>query len=335
VKGIRVKGENCHLPWKEVSEFEDDEFDGFCGDFEQKWSKIRTDLEKGIENEKYVIETFGEDTEEWKEATQKAHDLRENLRVQFELKNSYEELRTQLEEWEEDKQWKAREESNRRATVERNLPTIPEEGEDFENLATQNEMADLTLDSPLEFANLQNIEQAEDRLSLPEQVVIDEDESSGNPELGGEENPSMHEGSEIVPNEFIEFDNNLVKVNQFSEERNEEKDVLVSLALMEEMIVNQCMVKRRKNESLKLIAEGAVLKVKETNKIRELYRILNEIPESYSFLSLSELRLPQSVLNFHSFSSSPYIDSQSFLPLKLVTLKHPFLHFSLLRIDSP
>ena len=39
VKGIRLKGENCHLPWKEVSEFEDDEFDGFCGDFEQKWSK--------------------------------------------------------------------------------------------------------------------------------------------------------------------------------------------------------------------------------------------------------------------------------------------------------
>merc|ERR1712112_51573 len=79
----------------------------------------------------------------------------------------------------------------------------------------------------------------------------------------GEENPSMHEGSEIVPNEFIEFDNNLVKVKQFSEERNGEKDVLASLALMEEMIVNQCMVKRRKNESSKLIAEGAVLKVKE------------------------------------------------------------------------
>ena len=138
--------------------------------------KIRTDLEKGIENEEYVIETFGEDTEEWKEATQKAHDLRENLRVQFELKNSYGELRTQLEEWEEDKQWKAREESNRRANVERNLPTIPEEDEDFENLATQNEMTDLTLDSPLEFTNLQNFEQAEDRLSLPEQVVIDEDE---------------------------------------------------------------------------------------------------------------------------------------------------------------
>ena len=107
--------------------------------------------------------------------------------MQFELKNSYEELRTQLEEWEEDKQWKAREESNRRANVERNLPTIPEEDEDFENLATQNEMTDLTLDSPLELTNVQNFEQAEDQLSLPEQEVLDENESSENPELGGGE----------------------------------------------------------------------------------------------------------------------------------------------------
>ena len=99
-------------------------------------------------------------------------------------------------------------------------------------------------------------------------------------------------GSEIVPNELIKFDNNLVRTNQFSGERNEEKDVLASLALMEEMIVNQCMVKKRKNESSKLIAEGAVLKVKETNKIRELYRILNEIPESYKE---KELRIKQEV----------------------------------------
>ena len=73
MKGIRAKGENCHLPWNEVSEFEDDEFYGFCGDFEQKWSKIRTDLEKGIENEEYVINTFGENTEEWREKRPERH----------------------------------------------------------------------------------------------------------------------------------------------------------------------------------------------------------------------------------------------------------------------
>ena len=66
-----MKSGNCHLLWKEVSEFEDDEFYGFCSDFEQKWSKIRTDLENGIGNEEYIINTFGEETKEWKEATKK------------------------------------------------------------------------------------------------------------------------------------------------------------------------------------------------------------------------------------------------------------------------
>ena len=66
-------------------------------------------------------------------------------------------------------------------------------------------------------------------------------------------------------------------MGKFPREGIEEKDVLASLALMEEMIGNQCMVKRRNNENAKLIAEEAALKVRETNKIRELYRILNEI----------------------------------------------------------
>ena len=92
-------------------------------------------MEKGVEGEEYIINTYNEDTKEWEEATQKAHDMREELRVQFELRNSYEELRNQLEEWEEDKQWKAREEINRRANVAQNLPITHElEGiEDFEN----------------------------------------------------------------------------------------------------------------------------------------------------------------------------------------------------------
>ena len=32
--------------------------------------------------------------------------MREELRIQFEANTSYEELRNQLEEWEEDKKWK-------------------------------------------------------------------------------------------------------------------------------------------------------------------------------------------------------------------------------------
>ena len=104
----------------------------------------------------------------------------------------------------------------------------------------------MTSNSPLELTNLQNFEQAEDQISLPEQEILDERESSENPELGGGGNPSMHEGSEIAPNELIEFDNNLFRINQLSGERNGEKDVLASLALMEEMIVNQCTVKRKR-----------------------------------------------------------------------------------------
>ena len=49
------------------------------------------------------------------------------------------------------------------------------------------------------FENLQNFEQAGDHFSFPEQLVMDEKESSENTELGGGEEPSMHEGSEIAP----------------------------------------------------------------------------------------------------------------------------------------
>ena len=50
-------------------------------------------------------------------------------------------------------------------------------------------------------------------------------------------------GGEIAPTELTEFDNNLVGVNKFPRKGIEEKDVLAPLALMGEMIGNQCMVK--------------------------------------------------------------------------------------------
>ena len=49
---------------------------------------------------------------------------------------------------------------------------------------------------------------------------------------------------------------------------------------------------RRNNENAKLIAEEAVLKVRETNKVQELYRIANEIPETKK---MKELRIRQEV----------------------------------------
>ena len=100
----------------------------FCSDFEQKWPKIHSDLEKKIEDQENLKRSFKENTEEWNEANKEAVNIREELRVQFELRNSYEELRNRLENWEEDKQWKAQEEMKRREEVITECPTILEDG---------------------------------------------------------------------------------------------------------------------------------------------------------------------------------------------------------------
>ena len=51
--------------------------------------------------------------------------------------------------------------------------------------ARKNEKKDLILDSPMETENLQNFEKAGGQLSVPEQLVTDEEETSENTELGG------------------------------------------------------------------------------------------------------------------------------------------------------
>ena len=60
--------------------------------------------------------------------------------------------------------------------------------QDFEDSGTQieiKETKDLILDPLSEFGNSRKFEQAGDHSSLPEQLVIDENESPGNTELGG------------------------------------------------------------------------------------------------------------------------------------------------------
>ena len=51
----------------EISDFEDGEFYGFREDFYQKEREIKEELRKEIENKAYVIDTYGEETEEYKE----------------------------------------------------------------------------------------------------------------------------------------------------------------------------------------------------------------------------------------------------------------------------
>ena len=68
VKKLKERGNNMNTPWKEISNFGDEEFYGFCTDFEQKKEKIQDEIRKEIENKEYVMDTYGEETEEYKEA---------------------------------------------------------------------------------------------------------------------------------------------------------------------------------------------------------------------------------------------------------------------------
>ena len=65
----------------------------------------------------------------------------------------------------------------------------------------------------------------------------------------------------------------------------EEKKVLIALALAGEVISGQCQLKLKENQDANSIIETTVLKVRETNKIREIYREICEIPESRVKLS--------------------------------------------------
>ena len=70
------------------------------------------------------------------------------------------------------------------------------------------------------------------------------------------------------------------------QEMNEERKVLMELALMGELILDQCRLKLKENQDADLITEVAVLKVNEANGIRERYRAIFEIPENPSEIEL-------------------------------------------------
>ena len=60
----------------------------------------------------------------------------------------------------------------------------------------------------------------------------------------------------------------------------EEQRVLTALAHLEEVISDQCQRNLKENQVVGRITEVAVLEINETNKIRELYRGIGEIPET-------------------------------------------------------
>ena len=56
-----------NIQWKDVGVFRDGEFYGFYTDFERKKEKIQEELRREIEDKEYIMETYGEETEEYME----------------------------------------------------------------------------------------------------------------------------------------------------------------------------------------------------------------------------------------------------------------------------
>ena len=59
-----------------------------------------------------------------------------------------------------------------------------------------------------------------------------------------------------------------------------EQKVLAALALLGEVILDQCQLKLKENQDVGSIAEVAVLKINEANEILELYRLIFGFPET-------------------------------------------------------
>ena len=73
------------------------------------------------------------------------------------------------------------------------------------------------------------------------------------------------------------------KIEKFQggrERSQEAKKVLTALSFLEEVISNRRQFKLKENQKANSITETDVLKVRETNRIRDLYRGISEIPEN-------------------------------------------------------
>ena len=64
---MKERGNNINTPWKEICDFEDGEFYGFAMISNER-KKIQEEVRREIESKSYVIDTYGEETEQFKEA---------------------------------------------------------------------------------------------------------------------------------------------------------------------------------------------------------------------------------------------------------------------------
>ena len=84
----------------------------------------------------------------------------------------------------------------------------------------------------------------------------------------------------VVGDGRLEFREEQAQCGRKKGNEEEEQHVLAALALLGEVITDQRQVELKENQDADLITDSAVLGINETNKIRELYRALCEIPET-------------------------------------------------------
>ena len=79
-----------------------------------KRQKIQEELRKEMGEKEYVIDTYGEETEEYKETKMDLEGKKNELNRQIALRSGFGELRRGLGDFEEEKKWKAVGEIERR-----------------------------------------------------------------------------------------------------------------------------------------------------------------------------------------------------------------------------
>ena len=84
----------------------------------------------------------------------------------------------------------------------------------------------------------------------------------------------------VVVDESLEFREEQVQCVRKKGNEEEQQQVLAALAMLGEVILDQRQLKLKENQDGDLITESEVFEINETNKIRELYRTLCEIPET-------------------------------------------------------
>ena len=236
IEKLKIRENNSNSPRGGISDFDDGEFYGFFSDFEQRKAKIQEELRYEIGSKEYAISTFGEDTEEYMGAKSNLDEKKEELSNQIELSGGFGELRTISDDSEADKMWKDTRELIRRESVESQLAAIQESENEFGAAMSEN---------------------GGDQSPLPEQQATNiENEMLWNVEMGGGE-IIIGDIVGVVGDARLEFREEQVQCLR-KKGNAEEQQVLSALAILEEVISDQCQLELKANQDVDLITESAV-----------------------------------------------------------------------------